>query len=224
MIISILTAVAGAVTSAVSTLGPMVVNLCANVVPRILPVLRGAVEVCKAVVTVAQTVGTVYDVLRPGETVADMGERALQAGAGPEAFDDFAQYMQSLRDLKLDPSRTQEFPPEAKLVAGLGVIAGGLDERFKVRRGTMSSLWSLMAAPKFFTNARLDAILDHTREIGNVIKYFDGTLAPADAMRIEQALLGAERQLDAKRDDDAHLATLREIGAHLREGASQAAT
>jgi hypothetical protein len=218
MIISILTAVAGAVVSAVSTLGPMVVNLCTNVVPRILPVLRGAVEICKAVVTVAQTIGMVYDVLRPGESVQDMGERALQAGKGPEAFDDFEQYMQSLRDLKLDPARAQEFPAEAKLVAGLGVIAGGLDDRFRVRRGTMSNLWSLMAAPEFFTEARLGAILDHTREIGSVIKYFDGTLAPADAGRIEQALLDAERQLDPGHDEKRYLATLRDIGDRLRAG------
>jgi hypothetical protein len=209
MIISILTAVASTVVSAVSTLGPMVVNLCTNVVPRILPVLRGAVEICKAVVTVAQTIGMVYDVLRPGESVQDMGERALQAGKGPEAFDDFEQYMQSLRDLKLDPARAQEFPAEAKLVAGLGVIAGGLD---------ISNLWSLMAAPEFFTEARLGAILDHTREIGSVIKYFDGTLAPADAGRIEHALLDAERQLDPGHGEERYLATLRDIGDRLRAG------
>lgn len=216
--ISLLTAAIGSIVSAVSTIGPMVANLCTTVLPRILPVLRGAVEVCKVVVTVAQTIGVVYDVLRPGESVQDMGERALQAGKGPEAFDDFEQYMQSLRDLKLDPARAHEFPAEAKLVAGLGVIAGGLDDRFRVRRGTMSNLWSLMAAPEFFTEARLGAILGQTREIGSVIKYFDGTLAPADAARIEQALLGAERQLDPGHDEESYLATLRDIGSRVRAG------
>jgi hypothetical protein len=216
--ISILAAAISGIVSAVSTIGPMVANLCTTVLPRILPVLRGAVEVCKTVVTVAQTIGVVYNVLRPGESVQDMGERALQAGKGPEAFDDFEQYMQSLRDLKLDPARAHEFPAEAKLIAGLGVIAGGLDDRFRVRRGTMSDLWSLMAAPEFFTEARLSAILDHTHEIGSVIKYFDRTLAPADTARIEQALLGAERQLDPGHDEEHYLATLRDIGGRLRAG------
>lgn len=162
-------------------------------------------------------VGVELDTVRGAGAFMTFQESAAQAPCSA-AFDDFEQYMQSLRDLKLDPARAQEFPAEAKLVAGLGVIAGGLDDRFRVRRGTMSNLWSLMAAPEFFTEARLGAILDHTREIGSVIKYFDGTLAPADAGRIEQALLDAERQLDPGHGEERYLATLRDIGDRLRAG------
>ncbi|SIQ72162.1 hypothetical protein SAMN05880566_105106 [Janthinobacterium sp. TND4EL3] len=215
MILSILAAVT-TVVSAVSTIGPMVATLCTTVVPRILPILRTGVEICKIVATVAEALGVVYKVLRPGESVSDIGDRALQAGKGPEAFENFDAYMQSLRELKLDPSKSQEYNAESKLVAGLGVVAGGLDERFRVRSGTMANLWSLIAVPEYFTQQRLEAIIARTREIANVVKYFDGTLMPADAMRMESLLVQVEKDVDPHKSDDACHATLNDVAARMR--------
>lgn len=205
-----------AVVSAVSTIGPMVVNLCTTVVPRILPILRTGVEICKTVASVAQAIGVVHDVLRQGESVNDIGDRALQAGKGPEAFENFDAYMASLRELKLDPIKSQEVDAATKLVAGLGVVAGGLDYRFRVRSGTMSNLWSLIAVPDYFTEQRLQAIIARTREIGNVIKYFDGSLLPVDAMRIESVLMEVEKDVDPNKSDQDRRATLNEVSARMR--------
>jgi hypothetical protein len=205
-----------AVVSVVSSIGPMVANLCTTVVPRILPILRTGVEICKAVATVAETIGVVHRVLRPGESVSDIGDRALQAGKGPEAFENFDAYMQSLRELRLDPAKSQGFDAETKLVAGLGVVAGGLDYRFRVRSGTMANLWSLIAVPDYFTEQRLEAILARTREIANVIKYFDGTLIPVDALRIESLLMEVEKDVEPQKSDEACRATLNDVGARMR--------
>lgn len=205
-----------AVVSAVSTIGPMMVNLCTTIVPRILPILRTGVEICKTVATVAEAIGVVHNVLRSGESVSDIGDRALQAGKGPEAFENFDAYMQSLRELKLDPVKSQAFDAETKLVAGLGVVAGGLDHRFRVRSGTMANLWSLIAVPDYFTQQRLEAILARTREVANVVKYFDGTLMPVDAVRIETLLMDVEKVVDPQKTDEACRATLNDVGARMR--------
>jgi hypothetical protein len=216
MIFSLIAAAVTTVVSAVSSIGPMVANLCATVVPRILPILRTGVEICKTVATVAEAIGVVHNVLRPGESVSDIGDRALQAGKGPEAFENFDAYMQSLRELKLDPSKSQEFDDHSKLIAGLGVVAGGLDYRFRVRSGTMANLWSLIAVPDYFTQQRLEAIMARTREIASVVKYFDGTLAPAEAMRMESLLVQVEKDVDPGKTDEACHATLNDAAARMR--------
>lgn len=216
MFLTLAAGILNTVVSAISTIGPMVANLCTTIIPRILPVLKSGIEICRTVATVANTVATLYDVLRPGESVSDIGDRALQAGKGPEAFDDFSEYMQSLRDMTLDPVKSAKFGAETALIAGLGVIAGGLDERFRVRSGTMSNLWALIAADDYFTAPRLGAILNHTRDIANVIRYFDGMLAPADASRMEDALLAAEHDVFPGKSDDACQATLNDATARMR--------
>lgn len=206
-----------AVVSAVSTIGPMVATLCTTVLPRILPILKKGVTIMNTVASIAEGIGLVHNLLRPGESVSDIGDRALQAGRGPETFDNFDAYMQSLRDLKLDPVKSQSFDPATRLVAGLGVVSGGLDYRLRVRTGTMANLWSLVAAPDYFTEQRLVSILKRTQEIANVIKYLDGTLMPADAMRIEAVLLEVEKDVDPLRGEQAHRATLSQACAAMRD-------
>lgn len=211
-----------AVASIVTTIGPAVATFCTTVLPRILPVLAKGAQILGQVASVVQAFSEIHGILRHGESVSDIGDRALQAAGKihPDQFDDFDQYLQALRNFPLDPGKSQSFDGQTKFVAGLGVVAGGLDQKFRVRGGTMANLWALIAVPDYFTAERLGAIVARTGEIANVIKYFDGTLMPADAMRIEQILIDAEKAAFPGKSDDACEQTLSAARAQMRAAAT----
>jgi hypothetical protein len=198
-----------AVVSAVSSIGPAVSTFCTSVLPKIVPALETIGSVIKGV---ANAVLRILDIFQPDEDVEEMGDRAIQAGdAGikPEKFDTFDEYMEEIRNFKLDPEKSAQMSGVEKIAAGLAIGATGLENKFDAPEGSMGPLWLLAASnPTYFTADRLISLVKSGSDIGQVAKFFEGKLGPSDAVATQKTLMGLERELSPGKSDDAIYADL----------------
>lgn len=203
MVFGIFASVASTVVSAVSSIGTAVSGFCASVLPKIVPTLESVGSVIRGV---ANAVLQILGIFKPGEDVEEVGDRAIQAGqAGikPEKFDTFEEYMEEIRNFKLDPEKSTTLSSVEKLAAGLAVGATGLERKFDAPEGSMGPLWLLAASnPDYFTADRLVNIVRHGGDMGTVVRFFEGRLGPADAVATRQTLVGLERELSPGKGDD----------------------
>ena len=222
--IGILTTIGSAVASAVSTIGPAVANFCANVLPRLLPLIEKSPEILRVVTTIAQVVLQVVNVFQPKDDIQDMGDRAMQAaeqGIRPDGFDEFDDYLESIRKMELDPEKTQKNTAEQKIAAGLAIGAKGLEEKFNAPEGTMGNLWVLAAAaPAFFNEHRIESILKSTTDIAEVMRYFEGKLDLPEARSMEKILTEALRSLAPEKSDEAIYNDLDKAGEAVRNASA----
>jgi hypothetical protein len=204
--LGIIASISSAITSAVSSIGPAVSSFCANVLPRIAPILKQGLEILSTVCRIAEILMHVFNVFKPEDTVEDIGDRAIQASEKesitPDKFDDFDDYMEAIRNFELDPQRSAEISHEAKIVAGLAIGSKGLDEKLFVNDGTMANLWVLAASnPDYFNAERLEAILGKTVDITSIMQYFEGKLGPADTLETEKNLVDVEKSISPNKDE-----------------------
>lgn len=194
-----------AVVSAVSSIGPAVAGFCATILPRLAPLLAQGMEAFKVVAQIVDTISLVFGIFKGGENTENMGDRALQAaeqGITPDDFDDHAQYMDALRDFKLDDAKSEKTPVEQKIIAGFALAGRGLDDKFNSPEGTMSSLIPLIAAnPLYFSADKLIQILKSGQDIGTIIEYFEGKLGGGEALETEDKLVQMT-QTDTSAEDE----------------------
>lgn len=194
-----------AVTSVVSSLGPTVVVFCQNVLPKILPILEKGMETLQIVEKIANTVAQVIGIFNHDETVEDIGDRAIQAadqGIKPDRFSTHTEYMDALREWKLDPERTAALTSIQKIVSGLAVAARGLDEKFDAPEGTMGHLWVLAAAqPRYFDTNKLTQFLQTGQDIPNILHYFEGRLNTGASLRMEEKLVELDQVAHPDQDE-----------------------
>lgn len=204
MVFGILATIGSAISSAVSSIGSAVSSFCTTVLPKIVPVLEQVGEAIKAI---ANVVLTVLGVFKPDENVEDIGDRVLQAaesGIKPDKFEDFEQYMEEIRNFKLDPDKSARLTRAEKLAAGLAVGTLGLEKKLDVSEGSLGPIWMLVASnPDYFNAERLTNLLQTGSNVLNVIRYFEGKLGPADAISVEKTLIDLETKMSPEKSDKA---------------------
>lgn len=192
------------ISTALSSLGPVISTFATKVLPTLVPYISKGLEVMVAVGRVAEVVSQVLGVLKPGETTSDMGERALQAAAQnivPDKFDDFESYMQSLRDFELDPAKRHD--PMASLIAGLAVVSGGMDAKLDAPEGSAGSLWQLVAADgDYFTADKILQLVQAGQNLADVVDYYSGTLDGAESLQVEDRLVKLDKENEPDVDED----------------------
>ncbi len=170
---SVVSSVCSAVSSAVS----YVAGAVGSVISAGLRIVVGmGKEVWDAVCTVAQTIGRALGLIEPEERLEDLGDRALQAAEQdirPEKYEKYEEYLKALRELKLDPEKSEKFSVEEKNAAGLTVLTLGLADRFKMDPAQAAMLWPLIAKnPDFFTAERVTHYLKEMAHPGLFVDYF----------------------------------------------------
>lgn len=200
--VSLLSTAATSIAAAVSSIGPAVAAFATNIVPT----LARALEVVKPMLPVLSDFANALlrgmDVLKAGETIEDLGARALQAGMQGmplNKYDNVGEYLQTLRELQLDP-RMQERSPVERVLAGLSVATLGLEEKYQTRPGSFDGIWLLpLLKPDYFTPERMQSLLE-TRTFGReVLDYLNGSLSGGQARDFEKSLETpdmSEAQLD----------------------------
>jgi hypothetical protein len=192
------------VVSAVSSIGSTVASFCTSVLPKVIPTLGGPFG--GIFLGVANALLTALGVFEPDEDVEKIGDRAIQAkdaGITPEKFDTYGEYMEEIRNFKLDPEKSAQMQSEVKIGAGLAIGTVGLEKKFDVPEGSIGPLWILAASdPKYFTAERLENILKGGGDMGTVVRFFEGKLGPADALDTRQTLMGLERALSPNKSDE----------------------
>ena len=141
------------------------------------------------------------------ETPENMGDRALQAheqGIFPESFDDFGQYLDSLRAFELDPKKSAESSSEQKIFKGLEVAGRALEDRFNAPTGSMANLWVLAGAnPDYFTADRFQSMMTSGMDIVSVVDYFEGKLGGGESLEIEDQLVNVDQAIAPGKDEKA---------------------
>jgi hypothetical protein len=132
------------------------------------------------------------------ETPEEVGDRGLQAhaqGIFPETFEDFDQYMDSLRNFDLDPKKSEESTADQKILKGLEIAGRALEHQFKAPMGSMANVWVLAAAnPAYFTSDRFQSMLHSGVDITSVLDYFEGKLGGGESLEIEDKLVNLDQK------------------------------
>lgn len=202
-----------ALSAAVSALGPAFSHFVGNVLPRLLPYLEKGLDILQNVARVAELLSQGLGVLKPGETLREIGGKALQAsgdGITADRYDTHAQYREALRAYTLDPQMRSA--PVLELMAGLAVVSAGLEEKFDVPEGSVGEIWPLVAADgAYFTQDKLLQLLNTGHELYAFIDYFNGRIGGAESLRAENALTELDRQWHPDRDEAALRAAVQAV-------------
>lgn len=192
LILGALASVGAAIGSAVATVGTSVAAFATSIAPTLGTVLGTLKTYAEPLAKFANTFLVLLDVLKPGESIEAMGDRALQAAAQGlkiEQFEDAKAYTQALRELKLDPELSASHSPALKLVAGLGLATVGLEDKFSAQRGSLNAIWLLpLVNASYFTPERMQGLLTAGRLGQDVLGYLDRRLADGPAYSFEKAL------------------------------------
>ncbi|MDD2991164.1 MAG: hypothetical protein PHI64_19695 [Zoogloea sp.] len=191
LIIGAITAASSAIVSAVSTIGVAVSSFAASVGPMLADAIQTLKPLAEAISKFANAFLQNLSILKPGETIESMGERALQAAAQGiklENSDSFVDYMQELRDLKLDPELEKNRSPAEKLLAGISIATIGLEDKFNANHGSFNGVWLLpLVNPQYFTPERMQSLITTGRLGNEVLAYLNKALSPGETRNLERA-------------------------------------
>lgn len=209
LIIGALASAGTAIMSAVTTIGTAVSSFAASVGPM----LANAIQTLKPLAETISKFSNVFlqnlSILKPGETIESLGERALQAVAHGIKLEDavkFADYVEKLRNLELDPELEQKRSPAEKLLAGIGIATVGLESKFNADHGSFNGLWLLpLVNPQYFTPERMQSLLTTGRLGNEVLAYLNKALSPGETRNLEKTY---EASIPHKSADSAETDTL----------------
>ena len=156
--------IASGIKSCVSAIGSVVssaISICSSELGSAVRVLGSAIikkvpcigEVIEAIGVGIQIVGEICKILKHGESVQEIGDRALQAEEREgitltSCNNDFDAYMEKLRSIKLDPKKSAKLSESDKLLAGSLVVEKGIE--LKRPQLSMAAMWPFIVAPPDF--------------------------------------------------------------------------
>lgn len=130
----------------------------------------------------------------------ELGAKAEYSGLNPNNFETYDDYVKALKEFQLDPGEMEKIPVEVRLARGIAVALLQIEERFPV--GIEDLLPELVVNKRgdFFTPTRIASLLDSFSradlEIRDMLKYFDNKTGVSDSLRVEDAMLNAEKKLE----------------------------
>ena len=205
MVFPIIVAAFSAVVATVSSIGPAIAGFCANVLPKIVPLLEKGMEILRMVENIANTVSKAMDIFNENDTAEYIGDRAIQAAEGvitPDQFENHSDYMNALRNFDLNPEKSKDLTAAQMIVSGLAVAGRGLDEKFGSPEGTMGNLWWLAAAkPDYFVADRLTQFLKTGQDILSIVEYFAGKLGGGESLEVEDKLVELDKNMNPDSDE-----------------------
>ena len=187
---SCVSSVGSAISSAVSSIGSAVSSFATKVAPAIGSILGKIPTVLSTVSLWANAISLALNIFRPNEKVEDIGDRALQAPerVKPENFTNFDQYMEALRNFDINPEVSKKTSLATKVVAGMAVATLGMEEKFKLSRGSLDSVWLLpITNPDYFTPERVKSLLEHGKLVGDVGAYLEKRMSGEEASEFRKS-------------------------------------
>lgn len=192
LIAGFLASAGAAIASSVATIGTAVSSFAATIAPTLGSILTTLKTYAEPLAKFANTFLQLLDILKPGEKIDDMGDRALQAadkGITMDKFEKFDDYMNALRKFELDPEQSAKNSPVAKLVAGVGISTIGVEDKFNAQRGSLNALWLLpLVNPGYFTPEKMQGWLAAGKLGGDILAYLDRRQSGGEARSFEKAL------------------------------------
>ncbi len=153
-----------------------------------------------AIVDIALTILNLQD---KNENVEEIGEKVLQGyemDIKPADFSTYEEYITAIRNVKIDPEKSDKFNQGEKLAAGITVQSWGMEEKYG--KGSSDFLVHILNdVPKiakgegYFTESRVQNILEKIKNISDVAKYFSNKLNPDDSNIVGKQLVAVEQEL-----------------------------
>ena len=189
---SLCSSVVDSVCNAVSKVGSEVSSFVAKVAPTVIPIITTSSSALNTICRFASAFLQSLNIFKAGETVEDLGDRALQAaekGITPDKFKNFDEYMDSLRNFNIDPDVSSKTSDVIKVVSGLGVSTLAVEDKFNAERGSLNGIWLLpIANSAYFTPERMESLLKTDSLKGDVLSYLDKNLAAGESRNFEKKL------------------------------------
>ncbi len=190
----LLASAGAAIASAVTTIGTAVSSFAATLAPTLGSILTTIKTCAEPLAKFANTFLQMANILKPGENIDDLGDRALQAADKGITLDDkrfktFDEYMDALRTFDLDPEQSAKYSPATKLVAGLGISTVAMEDKFNAQRGSLNALWLLpLTNPGYFTPEKMHGWLTAGKLGGDMLAYLENKQSGGEARSFEKAL------------------------------------
>ena len=202
-------AVGGAISSAFGSVSSTFTNVMNNfgsvlsTASTILSALSVAMPQLAKIAAIIDIALTILDLQDKDENIEEIGEKVLEGYAldiKPADFSGYDEYIAAIRNIKLDPEKSDKFNLGEKLVAGITVQSWGMEEKYG--KGSSDFLVHILNdAPKiakgegYFTEGRVQNILDKIKDVADVAKYFSNKLNPDDSNAVGKQLGAAEQEL-----------------------------
>lgn len=174
-----LSSIGSALSSFASTIGPVLGSVISTIQP-----MAGILG--RFVNAFLQVLG----IMKPNETVEELGDRALQAadkGITLEKFENFDGYMDALRKFELNPEVSSKRSVAEKMVAGMGVGTIGVEDKFGAERGSLNAMWLLpITNPTYFTPERMQTLVSGGRLGGDIFAYLEKKLGGAESSSFKE--------------------------------------
>lgn len=147
---------------------------------------------------------TILNLQGQDENIEEIGEKVLEGyelDIKPADFSSYDEYIAAIRNIKLDPEKSDKFNLGEKLAAGITVQSWGMEEKYG--KGSSDFLVHILNdAPKiakgegYFTEGRVQNILEKIKDVADVAKYFSSKLNPDDSNTVGKQLIAAEQELN----------------------------
>lgn len=183
---SCVSSIGSTISSAVGSIGSAAFSFASKVAPAIGSILSKVPTVLATVSPWVSALSWGLSLFRSDEKVEDIGDRALQASERddikPEKFANFDQYMEALRNFEVNPDVSKKTSQATKVVAGMAVATLGMEEKFKLSRGSLDGVWLLpVTNPDYFTPERVKSLLEHGKLVGDVGAYLEKRMSGEEA-------------------------------------------
>ncbi len=195
---------------AVCRIGGEIAKTVAKIAPVIEPLLARVHPVVAIVVKVISVVGHILNVLKPDETVEDIGDRAMQAAdqddnMRPECFTDYEEYLDAIRSVDLDPVTTEKNKKDnSATIAGLATVGKGLEERYNLSVGSAGDLLkATLADPEFFNAERLANLVENGSDFGEIVNYLEGKSSISQTETLYEKLYQQEQKINPSANREA---------------------
>lgn len=192
LIIPAITASISAITTAVAAIGPAVSSFIATIGPTLSTIALQIKPYAQAIAKFANNFLQALEILKPGELITDLGERALQGlgqGVKLSDYDSVFDYLVALRKVKIDPVTSETRTFAEKLVSGLALGTVALENKFNAPEGQFNGIWLLpLANSSYFTPERMQSLVTSGTLGSNISEYLNKTLTGGESRTFEKSL------------------------------------
>lgn len=167
------------------------------------------VKTLQTVQQVIRVAATILDILKPEESVSEMGAKALQAandGVQPENFDRYDEYMDYIRSVEVSPEVAEKYTETDMALTGIAITSRAIEEKLNLPTDAMGVLCSMVALnPDYFTADRISSYINTGIDLGKVIAYFSNELGASDSFKTEQNLIKLDESNRPEREVEQEL-------------------
>ena len=197
-------------------LEPIITRVC-SILPSLEkkgPVLSEIKSILKSIEVI---ITTLAEMLGFGPTnIEQLGAKAEHSGLSPDDFENYDDYIEALDQFQIEPEEVEKIPQEVRLARGISLLLQQIESRFPV--GIDNLLPELVTGQhsNFFSPTRIAALLDSFSRadlsMRDMVAYFDNELGVLDTIKVEGAMLIAEKILkeNTGKDDSEMIETIQQ--------------